>query len=122
MCGKKALAAFICVLVFFLVMPLAAEEVPEVWHTKDLFYYDDQGLVKRLTTVPKIVAEFDHTVQAEERIQILADPSVTSLFNDPKNIARVFAEFSPQTTPEQILGFLNGLPPKEGIQASPLFL
>lgn len=110
-------------LLFFLWQVSAgAKEVPEAWHTRDLFFYDEGGLIKRLYPLPKLLIEFDPSMGAAEREEILAELPMVSRSKDPQTVSRVVAEFRQNTAPAEIVQFANRLLQKKGVMVSLVFL
>lgn len=112
----------VLVLTSLFVMPAAAKEVYEAWHARDLFFYDEAGLAKRLLIAPKIAVEFDQSLSLEAQNSLLAKLPMTSQSRDPKNKFLIFAQFPSDTTTEDLLGFVNQLSAKKGVKAAPVFI
>ena len=92
------------------------------WHLRDLHYYDESGVIKKLEVAPKLVIRFVSTMNAEEKSVFLARFSPVGQGEYPDDPTRIFVEFSGDTSAARLLEIANEMARSGLAEAAPVFV
>lgn len=101
---------------------VSAQEIPNVWNSKDLYFYDEQNTAQKLELAPKVKARFLKELSQEEQTQFMAKFSPASQTKDPYDNSLVTIELAPDFNQDRILEAVNEIHKSGLAEAAPVFI
>lgn len=121
---RRLAQALLLILCCASVSALAEESKKEKyleWHTRDLYYYDANGIVVQLELAPKLSIRFTREMAKEDRTAFLAEFSPIAEMELPEDSSRTFLSFHESITPSDLLQTANKISASGKAEANPVF-
>lgn len=121
---RRLIRALLLVLCFVSTFVSAEESKKEKyleWHTRDLYYYDANGIMVQLELAPKLSVRFTHEMGREDKTAFLAEFSPVAEREQPDDSSRLIVQFQESAAPSDILQIANKISASGKAEANPVF-